>query len=85
MAGFRIIPVIDLRGGLVVRARAGDRDAYAPIVTPLARTAEPAAVARGLLAASPGDILYLADLDIGQRDIASRIERGWQHRGKGER
>ena len=63
MAEFRIIPVIDLRGGRVVRARAGDRDAYAPIVTPLASTAHPADVARGLLAACPGDTLYVADLD----------------------
>lgn len=63
MADFRIIPVIDLRGGLVVRARAGDRDAYAPIVTPLASTARPADVARGMLAACPSDTLYVADLD----------------------
>ena len=35
--------------GALLRARAGDRDAYAPIVTPLASTAKPADVARGLL------------------------------------
>lgn len=63
MTGLRLIPVIDLRGGLVVRARAGDRDAYAPIVTPLASTARPADVARGMLAARPSDTLYVADLD----------------------
>lgn len=63
MTGFRVIPVIDLRGGLVVRARAGMRDAYAPIVTPLASTAFPADVASGMLAACPSDILYVADLD----------------------
>ncbi|GEP01468.1 HisA/HisF-related TIM barrel protein [Methylobacterium haplocladii] len=60
---FRVIPVIDLRGGCVVRARAGDRDAYAPIRTPLASGSAPADIACGLLAAYPAGILYVADLD----------------------
>ncbi|SEP25187.1 phosphoribosylformimino-5-aminoimidazole carboxamide ribotide isomerase [Methylobacterium sp. ap11] len=58
-----VVPVLDLRGGLVVRARAGDRDAYAPIVTPLSPGPAPADVARGLLAAWPARRLYVADLD----------------------
>jgi phosphoribosylformimino-5-aminoimidazole carboxamide ribotide isomerase len=58
-----IVPVIDLRGGVVVRARAGERAAYAPIVTPLSPSPEPASVARGLLAAVPARRLYVADLD----------------------
>ncbi|MFY9289924.1 MAG: HisA/HisF-related TIM barrel protein [Methylorubrum rhodinum] len=62
-APFRLIPVIDLRRGVVVRARAGERDAYAPIVTPLARGSAPADVARGLLDAVAADTLYVADLD----------------------
>ena len=33
-----VIPVIDLKGGAVVRARHGSRHSYVPIVTPLART-----------------------------------------------
>ena len=60
---FEIIPVIDLRHGAVVRARAGDRASYAPIVTPLAKGSAPADVARGLLGAVPARILYVADLD----------------------
>jgi len=32
--------VIDLKGGAVARARGGARNAYAPIVTPLARTSD---------------------------------------------
>ncbi|WP_455959710.1 HisA/HisF-related TIM barrel protein [Methylorubrum aminovorans] len=60
---FRLIPVIDLRRGQVVRARAGERDAYAPIDTPLARGSRPADVARGLLDAVGTDCLYVADLD----------------------
>lgn len=60
---FRLIPVIDLRRGQVVRARAGERDAYAPIDTPLARGSRPADIARGLLDAVGTDCLYVADLD----------------------
>lgn len=55
--------MIDLRHGRVVRARAGERDAYAPILTPLAKGASPGAVAAGLVAALPATILYVADLD----------------------
>ena len=60
---FAIVPVIDLRHGLVVRARAGQRDSYAPIVTPLAKGSAPAAVAAGLLRVMPARTLYVADLD----------------------
>lgn len=58
-----MIPVIDLRHGRVVRARAGERDSYAPIETPLAKGSAPAEIARGLDAACPGAVLYVADLD----------------------
>jgi phosphoribosylformimino-5-aminoimidazole carboxamide ribotide isomerase len=58
-----IIPVIDLKHGLAVRAVGGRRDAYAPIKTPLSATADPVDVARGLLGAIPADTLYIADLD----------------------
>ncbi|GJE15366.1 HisA/HisF-related TIM barrel protein [Methylobacterium marchantiae] len=61
--GFRIVPVIDLRHGQVVRARAGDRASYAPIVTPLAKGSSPGDVARGLIDATAAGILYVADLD----------------------
>lgn len=62
-APFRLIPVLDLRRGQVVRARMGERHAYAPIRTPLASGCAPADVARGLLGACPSDTLYCADLD----------------------
>ena len=58
-----VIPVIDLKGGTVVRARMGQRDRYQPIVTPLSPTANPLDVARGLLSLYPFNNLYLADLD----------------------
>jgi phosphoribosylformimino-5-aminoimidazole carboxamide ribotide isomerase len=58
-----IIPVIDLRDGLVVRARMGQRDQYRPIETPLSPTSGPADVVRGLLSVFPFRTLYVADLD----------------------
>ncbi|MDP4006107.1 HisA/HisF-related TIM barrel protein [Methylobacterium sp. NEAU K] len=61
--GFAVIPVLDLRGGRVVRARRGERSSYAPIETSLAKGCAPAAVARGLLEAWPAATLYIADLD----------------------
>jgi HisA/HisF family protein len=60
---FAIIPVIDLKGGVAVRARAGERHSYASLVTPLSPSAEPDAVAHGLLSAVPARTLYVADLD----------------------
>ena len=58
-----ILPVIDLKGGLVVHARRGDRASYRPIETPLSSSAEPVAVARGLMALHPFQRVYIADLD----------------------
>ena len=58
-----IIPVIDLKGGQVVRARMGQRELYRPIETPLAPTSDPLDVTRGLLSIFPFRTLYVADLD----------------------
>lgn len=59
----RIIPVLDLKGGQVVRAQKGDRRRYLPIVTPLAASADPVAVAQGLRTLHPFPTFYIADLD----------------------
>lgn len=59
----RVIPVLDLKGGLVVHATGGNRAAYRPIETPLAASADPIDVTRGLLGVFPFDTLYIADLD----------------------
>jgi phosphoribosylformimino-5-aminoimidazole carboxamide ribotide isomerase len=59
----KVIPVLDLTGETVVRARMGQRDQYRPIETPLSRTSEPVDVVRGLLSVHPFDTLYIADLD----------------------
>jgi phosphoribosylformimino-5-aminoimidazole carboxamide ribotide isomerase len=58
-----IIPVVDLKGGFVVRARMGRREEYRPIETPLSPTSDPVDVARGLLSVHPFATLYIADLD----------------------
>jgi phosphoribosylformimino-5-aminoimidazole carboxamide ribotide isomerase len=59
----QIIPVLDLKGGSVVRGRMGQRDQYRPIETPLSPTSDPVDVARGLLSIHPFKTLYVADLD----------------------
>jgi len=61
--GFSIIPVLDLKHGKVVRARAGDRANYRPIVTPLSPTSEAVDVLRGLRSLAPFSTVYVADLD----------------------
>lgn len=58
-----VIPVIDLKGGQVVHARAGERQAYRPIRTPLSQTSAPEDVVGGLLGLFPFARLYIADLD----------------------
>jgi HisA/HisF family protein len=58
-----IIPVIDIRNGVAVRAVAGRRADYRPLVTPLARTSDPLDVAAGLMSLGGFKTLYIADLD----------------------
>lgn len=66
---FVIIPVLDLKDGLVVharagkQARAGKRAEYRPIATPFGPPHDAAAIARALLGITFSPILYLADLD----------------------
>ncbi len=62
-----ILPVVDLMGGVVVRARMGRRETYRPIATPLARSSDPVDVVNGLLALYPFERLYVADLDAIER------------------
>src|SRR5204863_88551 len=42
----RIVPVLDLKGGIVVHARRGQRADYAPLRSPLVDGCEPVTVAR---------------------------------------
>jgi phosphoribosylformimino-5-aminoimidazole carboxamide ribotide isomerase len=58
-----IVPVIDLKGGAVVRAKHGDRPSYRPIETPLSATSDALDVVAGLLSLHLFRTLYVADLD----------------------
>ena len=59
----RIVPVIDIKGGIVVHARRGQRSEYAPLNSPLVEGCEPVAVARVLCGVCRTKTLYVADLD----------------------
>ncbi len=77
----RLVPVIDLLGGQVVRARRGERQSYRPIESALCRSSDPIVVARKLCDHVGGTCLYLADLDALQGRppqialVASLLER----------
>ena len=59
----RIIPVIDLMGGVVVRGVAGRRDEYRPIESRLVDSSTPEGVAGAFRDRLGLEELYLADLD----------------------
>lgn len=59
----KLIPVIDLMRGQVVRAVRGNRQAYQPIVSQLCAGSDPLTVARALCAHCDSRKLYVADLD----------------------
>ena len=58
-----IVPVIDLKGGLVVHARAGERQCYPPLRSILTHSCAPVEVVAALLTLHPFRQLYIADLD----------------------
>jgi HisA/HisF family protein len=60
---FTVIPALDLMDGNAVHAKAGPRAEYRPVASPFGQAGDPAAVARGLLAATGSSVLYIADLD----------------------
>jgi phosphoribosylformimino-5-aminoimidazole carboxamide ribotide isomerase len=68
----QIIPVIDIRNGVAVRAVAGDRGRYQPVSSRLTDSIEPAEVLRALRREFLCDVCYVADLD--------GIERGSPNR-----
>lgn len=59
----RVIPVIDLMGGLVVRGISGRRKEYRPIRSQIVTDAAPAAVALAFVSQFGFDTVYVADLD----------------------
>jgi phosphoribosylformimino-5-aminoimidazole carboxamide ribotide isomerase len=59
----RVIPVIDLKGGLAVHAVRGERERYRPLRSRLVEGADPVAVTRAVREQLGLDELYVADLD----------------------
>jgi len=59
----QIIPVIDIRGGIVVHAKGGDRRAYPPLESMLTNSTDVKQVIRDLLKFYPFKQVYIADLD----------------------
>ncbi|MFO0825584.1 MAG: HisA/HisF-related TIM barrel protein [Gemmataceae bacterium] len=59
----RLIPVLDVMGGVVVRAIGGRREEYRPIESRVTRSTQPVQVATDLLAGTGEAELYVADLD----------------------
>ena len=58
-----VIPVLDLKHGMVVLAAGGRRDDYRPVDTPLCRDPAPKAVIAALSTLYPFTTFYIADLD----------------------
>jgi len=77
MTTFSIVPVLDLKAGRVVHARAGERAGYLPIRSRLAESSDVFAVAEGLMSLAVFRRLYIADLDAieGCGDHATLIAR----------
>lgn len=82
---FEIIPVLDLKGGIAVRAVAGDRASYRPLATILTAGNDPLSVARGYRMLFPFRTLYVADLDGiegrgAQMDLQRQLVLAWSGR-----
>lgn len=59
----QVIPVIDLKGGIVVHAKRGEREHYQPVQSILTCQCTLEAVLHGFLAHYPFQTFYIADLD----------------------
>ena len=59
----RIIPVLDVMNGVVVRAVGGKRENYRPIVSKLTKSTDPVDVLKALIDVTGSDVAYVADLD----------------------
>jgi HisA/HisF family protein len=59
----KIVPVIDIKDGVVVRAIGGERATYRAIVTPLSKSSRPSDVIDDYLRLFPFDAIYVADLN----------------------
>jgi phosphoribosylformimino-5-aminoimidazole carboxamide ribotide isomerase len=59
----RVVPVLDLKGGVAVHAMRGERHAYAPVRSVLSPSADPVGLARAFHERLGCDVCYVADLD----------------------
>ncbi|MDD2864278.1 MAG: HisA/HisF-related TIM barrel protein [Methylococcales bacterium] len=73
----KVIPVIDLKNGVVVHAKRGERENYQPIKSVLTTKADIYSVLNGFLQLHAFDTFYIADLDAitGQGRQHSLIEQ----------
>jgi phosphoribosylformimino-5-aminoimidazole carboxamide ribotide isomerase len=59
----RVVPVIDLKGGVAVHAVRGERERYRPVRSPIGDGSDPVGLARAFRDRLGLDELYVADLD----------------------
>jgi phosphoribosylformimino-5-aminoimidazole carboxamide ribotide isomerase len=76
----RVIPVIDLKGGVAVHAVRGERERYRPLRSRIACGSEPVHVTRAVRERFGLDELYVADLDAiagdaGSADVVAALAR----------
>ncbi|MBA4064503.1 MAG: hisA/hisF family protein [Isosphaera sp.] len=73
----RLIPVLDVMGGAVVRAVGGRRDEYRPIESRMMRSVHPTQVAVNLLHLAGAAEFYVADLDAirGGSEVSPRVDQ----------
>jgi phosphoribosylformimino-5-aminoimidazole carboxamide ribotide isomerase len=76
----RVIPVIDLKGGVAVHAVRGDRERYRPLQSRIAKGSDPVNVMRAVRERLGLDELYVADLDAiaggpGRPDFVAALAR----------
>lgn len=76
MKSIKLIPVIDLKNGVVVHAKQGQREQYQPIKSVLTKNTDIYSVLHGFLQIYVFDTFYIADLDAitGQGTHANLIQ-----------
>src|SRR4051794_18341366 len=72
----RLIPVIDVMNGRVVRAVGGRRDEYRPVVSKVIEATDVWSVAGAMMTACGNRELYIADLDAILGDCRPSMEVG---------
>jgi phosphoribosylformimino-5-aminoimidazole carboxamide ribotide isomerase len=76
----RVLPVIDLKGGVAVHAVRGDRERYRPLRSRIREGSDPVALTRAVRDRFGLDELYVADLDAiaggaGSPDVVAALAR----------